>query len=579
MNTTPLYASVADPLADRLRNLKAARGRDDFAEYLLGIARELTLAEAGAVIGGDPPTLFASSTPTGDLPHEWSAAAARAGSARGVWAGPHGGRWIFAVPVGPVGALTAPGPPAVLVLEIATRLQMDLALTRERLVVVGALAETITQAAAGSLALGAALAVAAVEALLRGPDERTGFAQAASVVARGAAGIERLALVRLARGRASFVALADEPNVDRAADLPRLLVGLVEEAFDLPDAAAASGDVPDTPAQEAYFARFGRRALLVRLGPERRLGVAATLRDEASPADAAVALAPAVVLLERVLDPRPPRLSMRTRTVWLARAAAAVALLGLLAVVPRADIVEAPATLQPEWQQVISAPFDGVVESSKAQPGDIVEAGKTVLARLETREIELEIAAARARAANELRDATVARAGGQPAQEQLALLAAKRAEAQLALLSHRLAAADLRSPLSGVIASGDLRRSLGQPVLRGQTLFEVAPSAATRAEVRVLDEDIPRVAAGQTVTIMPAAEPNRPRRGVVERVRPTAEVIQQRNAFLVIAQLDPDTDPLRPGSEGVAHIETGRTTWLASLLRQPVRFIRRMLWI
>ena len=58
-----------------------------------------------------------------------------------------------------------------------------------------------------------------------------------------------------------------------------------------------------------------------------------------------------------------------------------------------------------------------------------------------------------------------------------------------------------------------------------------------------------------------------------------AEVVQGRNAFLVVAQLEPDDAPLRPGSEGVARIETGKTTWLVALLRQPVRYLRRLLWI
>jgi hypothetical protein len=56
-------------------------------------------------------------------------------------------------------------------------------------------------------------------------------------------------------------------------------------------------------------------------------------------------------------------------------------------------------------------------------------------------------------------------------------------------------------------------------------------------------------------------------------------VLQGRNVFLVVAQLEPDDAPLHPGSEGVTRIETGQTTWLAALLRQPVRYMRRLLWI
>ena len=533
---------------------------------------------AQGVIGGDPPALLASSEGATECPAAWTSAAARALLARGVWAGPSEGRFIFAVPVGHVGALDRPATMAVLVLEIAARVQMDLALTRERLVALSALCEAITQAAAGSLAVGAASAAAAAEALLRAPDRRSGFAEAARVLARSAAGIERLALVRLARGRVADIAVADEPTLDRAADLPQRLVGLVEEAFDGEDLVVATQDGPGTPAQEAYFARFGRHPLFARLSPGRRLGIAAALYDDRSPTDAALALAPALSLLERVLDPRPPLLAPRRRNAWLWRTAGAGAAIGLLAVLPRVDAVEAPATFQPEWQQVISAPFDGVVERSTVQPGDRVEAGTTVLARLETREIELEIAAANARAANELRDATVARAAGQPARSS-----SRSSRRSAPTPSSRFCGIGLRQQSSARRFRASSSRAICAEASGSRSCADRPCSRSRRTRRRALisgcsTRSLPRRA--RTGGSHPA---RRRARSAEERYRraraPDRGVVQSRNSFLVVALLDPDDEPLRPGSEGIAHIETGRTTWLASLLRQPVRYVRQLLWI
>ncbi|TCR65737.1 HlyD family efflux transporter periplasmic adaptor subunit [Bosea sp. BK604] len=580
MSLAPAVAPVAtDPLAERLRELRLQRGRDDWPELVLSVSQDLTLATRGALVAGDPPVLLAPKAPDRELPAPWLAAAQRARLARGVWAGPEGAGWLFAVPVGSVAPVNAAPAPGVLVLEIATRHQIDLALTRERLVAVAALCEAATQAAAGGLAARAALAASAVEAYLQAPDRSAGLTAAAGVLAHATAGVERLALVRISGASPTTIAIADQPVVDRAGNLARLLVGLVEDVLDGPEPSRACTGEPTSPAQQAYVDQFGKRPLLAQLGPARHLGLAVAFAPDHAPGDGEARFAPSLALLERVLQPQPPRLSIGARRRWLIRGGFLAAAVIGLAVAPRTDTVEAPASLQPEWQQTISAPFDGIVAYSTAQPGDHVEAGTTVLARLDTREIELEIAAARARAANELRDATVARAGGQPAQEQLALLSASRAESQLALLRHRLASAELRSPRSGVIVSGDLRKSLGQPVLRGQTLFEIAPDISVRADARVLDEDIRRVEPGQPVRILPDAEPDRPRHGVVERVRPMAEVVQSRNSFLVTVRLEPGAEPLRPGSEGIAHIETGRTTWLMSLLKQPIRYIRKKLWI
>ena len=59
-----------------------------------------------------------------------------------------------------------------------------------------------------------------------------------------------------------------------------------------------------------------------------------------------------------------------------------------------------------------------------------------------------------------------------------------------------------------------------------------------------------------------------------------AEVIGGRNVFRIVARLaDNDDASLRPGMEGWARIETGQTTWLASLLRDPIRWIRRIFWV
>jgi multidrug resistance efflux pump len=150
----------------------------------------------------------------------------------------------------------------------------------------------------------------------------------------------------------------------------------------------------------------------------------------------------------------------------------------------------------------------------------------------------------------------------------------------VALLEHRLAMADIRAPVDGTLVAGDLRRSLGQPVQRGQVLFEVALPGPLRAEVLVLDEHIPAVAPGQRVRLSPAAEPGRVRIATVLRVRPMAEVVAGRNVFRVIAALEEtEAEGLRPGMEGWARIETGPSTWLAFLLRDPVRWVRRQFWI
>jgi multidrug resistance efflux pump len=207
-----------------------------------------------------------------------------------------------------------------------------------------------------------------------------------------------------------------------------------------------------------------------------------------------------------------------------------------------------------------------------------VVANETVLARLSTREVQLELSAAQARAAADRREADIARARGQPGAEMVAALAAERAEAQIALLADRIARATVRAPVDGVIVAGDMRRSLGQTVTRGQALFEIARPGDLRAEVLVLDAHAGRLAVGARVELAPAADPGRRLGARIDRVQPMAEAVQGRNVVRAIATLDV-APGLRAGMEGEARVAAGPGTWAGWLFGDLVRAVRARLWV
>jgi hypothetical protein len=567
--------ATADPLAERLRRLARERGRADWAPGLLALATELTLAEAGAVLAeGEAGWAPLAVRPDGPVPPGWAALAAGA-PLRGVVAAPQAGadgregRWLFAAALGPA---ASGGAPAVLVLDVPAKLPMDLVLTRERLAFLGALAEAAAPPPEEDGP--ATLAALAVRALQDAPNRALGLHEAARALGVALPGVERTALVQ---PRARRLGLSDQREAPASAPLPRRLLALAEEALERGAPRLMPAGAAETPAERGFADAEPGRALLSLPAPGGEMVLLLALSPGAAVAEgAARRLAPLPALLAAAARarPSPPR-----RPWGRVLGALAVALLLGAAFLPRPLEVGAPVVLQPERAQIVTAPQDGILETSEVRPGDAVEGGVTPLARLATRDLELELAAARARAANDRREAAVARAAGQPAQEQIALLAARRAEAQLALIEHRIAQADIRAPADGLLVSGDLRRSVGQPVTRGQVLFEIALDGPLRAEILVLDREGAAVAAGQTVRFSLAAEPGRVREATIERVRPMAEFVQGRNVFRAVARLDAPDPALRPGMEGWARIETGRTTWGAWLLREPVLWLRRWLWI
>lgn len=577
MNAPAIRA--ADPLGERLARLRARRRETGWAGDLLDLGRELTMAEAGAVLTRGAAGWEALAPDSVEVPPPaWAALAESAANGRGVAASAVGreGRWVFAALAGPADAPGPPPRPAVLVLEVASALPMDLVLTRERMAFLGALAEAAATEAVLQARAPQALAAAAAEALLATPDRAQGLHDAASLLARsGLPGAERVAIVLPARRQAG---LSDQPVLEMGTDLARRLMAVAQEATDRGAARLALPSAALTPPEQALADAFGPQPMLS-VPAQGGGAVLLVTFPQGTPVDEAAAqrLAPIATLLGALAEgPRARHGTPRHRLVL----ATVALLLVALALLPRAAVVDAPVVLRPERAQTVTAPFDALLEASVAQPGDSVAESVTPLARLATRDVELELAAARARSANDLRDAAVARAAGQPAQEQISLLSAQRTEAQVALLENRLRLADIRAPSDGVIIAGDLRRSLGQPLSRGQVLFEIALPGPLRAEVLVLDEDILAVREGQPVRFTTAAEPDRVREAVVERIRPMAEVVEGRNVFRVVARLDgAEAAELRPGMEGWAHIETGRTTWLAALLRDPVRRLRRWLWL
>ena len=269
---------------------------------------------------------------------------------------------------------------------------------------------------------------------------------------------------------------------------------------------------------------------------------------------------------------------------WRVRAvpiAAGVVVAAALYPAPRR--IEAPFVAQPVSRRIIAAPFDGKIAASGALPGDLVEAGKTEIARLETAELELQLAASRARGATERQRADLARGEGDPSGEQRAMLMAEQAAAETRLLEHRIAQARLVSPVTGVLLAGDLRQRIGAPVERGAVLAEVAPLEGMRAELSVPEDEVLDVAPGQRGTLATAARPGTSERFEVERIEPLAELRDGQNSFRVVVTLtdvapSPDS-ALLPGMQGVAKIDAGRSPLGWQVLRRVVNALRMWLWI
>jgi multidrug resistance efflux pump len=252
-----------------------------------------------------------------------------------------------------------------------------------------------------------------------------------------------------------------------------------------------------------------------------------------------------------------------------------VLLAGLL--VPIDDKVGGRARLEGRIQRVLVAPVDGFVKAVHARPGDAVREGQ-ILVELAQEELGLD----RQKWASELAQYENAYAAAFARSDRTDMVVnqarADEARARLALSESRLGRARLAAPFTGLLIQGDLSRSLGAPVRRGDVLMTVAPRDAYRVIVEVDERDIARLAIGQTGDLAVSALPWDSLPIKVERITPLATAVEGANVFEVEAALTAPAAHLQPGLQGTARIVVGQRALLPRLAERLAAEVRQLTW-
>lgn len=246
--------------------------------------------------------------------------------------------------------------------------------------------------------------------------------------------------------------------------------------------------------------------------------------------------------------------------------------LGLLCV-PMPYAVRGGCEVQPVSLRYIAAPFEARLLRAEVEPGDEIATGQ-LLARLDDEEIRWELSGATAefdRAAKE-RDSHLAEKDFNAA--QVARLEMARMDAKASVLRQRSDQLEIRSPVDGVVISGDLRKAEGAPLTTGQTLFEIAPLDEMVIEIGIPEDDITHVAVGQNVEAVLNALPDRSWVGQITRIHPRSELVDQDYVFVAEVRFQNDLGLLRPGMKGRAKITTDKHPLGWNLFHKAVDQVR-----
>ncbi|MBI3896331.1 MAG: HlyD family efflux transporter periplasmic adaptor subunit [Acidobacteria bacterium] len=192
--------------------------------------------------------------------------------------------------------------------------------------------------------------------------------------------------------------------------------------------------------------------------------------------------------------------------------------------------VTSKTVIEPATRQAVVAGFSGYIAEAPLRAGDVTKKGQ-LMAKLDDRELALERGKWHSQQEQSQRQYYEALGNGNAPQVQILTAQIAQARAQVALLDEELARTEIRTPLDGVIVTGDLSQSIGAPVERGQVLFELAPLNSYRIVLQVDERDIGNVAVGQRGQLVLSGFPSDPLDFSVGRLTPISTASEGRNFF------------------------------------------------
>jgi multidrug efflux pump subunit AcrA (membrane-fusion protein) len=401
-----------------------------------------------------------------------------------------------------------------------------------------------------------------------------------------------LALAHPWRRRVELVAVSHAPQLDRRTEYAAALEAALRESvlLDRDRHSVASADDPSgSPTHRRVAHLAGSEAVFS--GPLRPVsgkivgaclltGTAELLRGAHVRETLAAASAPLASWFMLLRAARVGRLRRLWNSVRQNRRRYRVFLLfslGLLAVIgatPVTHRLTCRCTIEPLLRRYVPAPFDGTLQETRVRPGDRVTKGQ-VLAVLDGRDLRFQLAGLRAKLeqAQQRADAALAKRNG--GTTQLEQLAVRELELEIRTLERRCENLEVKSPLDGVVVTGDLIRMQGAPLQVGQRLFEVAPLSALLAEIAVPQEEIGYVAVGMPVELALDAVPGKYFPGTLDKVHPRAEVRDGQSVFVAEVGLQGFEERLLPGMNGHARVTAGRRSIGWILFHRPIDALRQ----
>lgn len=272
---------------------------------------------------------------------------------------------------------------------------------------------------------------------------------------------------------------------------------------------------------------------------------------------------------------------------WLQRTSTRQLVLGiafiaaLLSFVPVRLSALAQAEITPVRPFPITSPVEGVVDSIKVQPNQIVSADEPLVVLNDT--------TTRNRLAVAVKALDIAKADLQRAinksftddasKGELNVLDARVREkvAEVAFLSEMLDRYSISAPQGGLAIFADAEEWRGRPLQPGERIMVIADPSLVEVTVYVPPEDAVQLELGGEVSVFLNVDPLSPLKAkIVQTSYETITMPDSSLAYMIKAQLAPGLLP-RIGLRGTAKVYAEEVSLGYYLLRKPILFMRKSL--
>jgi multidrug resistance efflux pump len=270
---------------------------------------------------------------------------------------------------------------------------------------------------------------------------------------------------------------------------------------------------------------------------------------------------------------------------WLLRSSTrrlvlvAALLAALMSLFPVRLSALAQAEITPVKPYPITAPVEGVVDSIKVQPNQIVNADEPLVVLNDTTTRNKLAVAVKALdiAKADLQRAINKSFSDEASKGELNVLDARVREkvAEVAFLSEMLDRYSISAPQGGLAIFADAEEWRGRPVQPGERIMVIADPSMVEVTVYVPPEDAIQLDLGSEVSVFLNIDPLSPLQAkIVQTSYETITMPDNSLAYVVKAQLKPGALP-RIGLRGTAKVFAEEVSLGYYLMRKPLLFLRK----